>query len=68
MEKYCSSMMEILWDGDQADNLINRAAAIVDKVAAGDFDRDKIRTDPFTTKVIEECEAETSQTATPVVK
>ncbi len=61
MEKYCTSMMETLWDADQADSLINRAAAIVDKAAAGDFDRDKIRTEPFTKRVIDECRTESSQ-------
>ncbi len=68
MEKYCSGMMDTLWDGDQADALINRSAAIVDKAAAGDFDRDKIRTDPFTKRVIDECKIETSQPTRAVSK
>jgi hypothetical protein len=60
MEKYCSTLMETLWDSDRADDLITRAAAIVDKAAAGDFDRDKIRTEPFTKRVTEECKTATN--------
>jgi len=56
MEKYCISVMEMLWDADQAD-------ALMDKAAAGDFDRDKIRTEPFTKRVIDECKAEASRSA-----
>jgi len=63
MERYCTDIMETLWDTDQTDILIGRAAAIVDKAAAGDFDRDKIRSDPFTKRVIEECKAATAATA-----
>jgi hypothetical protein len=67
MEKYCTGIMEMLWDANQADELLGRAAAIVDKVAASDFDRDKIRTEPFTKRVIEECKAVHSTRASVVV-
>jgi hypothetical protein len=60
MERYCTDLMEMLWDTDKADNLISRAVAIVDKAAAGGFDRDKIRADPFTKRVIEECKGATA--------
>jgi AIPR protein len=63
MEKYCTGIMETLWDGDKADVLISRAAAIVDTAAAGDFDRDKIRTEPFTKRVIDECKTENAKHA-----
>jgi len=63
MEKYCAVVMDIFWDTDQADALINSAAAIVDKAAAGDFDRDTIRSEPFTKRVIEECKAATARAA-----
>jgi hypothetical protein len=55
MEKYCKVIMETLWDTNKADALILKAANVVAKVAGGNFDRDNIRTDPFTQKVIAEC-------------
>jgi hypothetical protein len=58
MERYCAGIMETLWDANQSDELLSRAALIVDRAAAGDFDRDKIRTEPFTKRVTEECAQE----------
>ncbi|WP_164929046.1 AIPR family protein [Gloeobacter violaceus] len=55
MERYCNPIMEILWDGVKADELMTRAAAIIDEVAADNFHRDNIRTEPFTRKVVERC-------------
>ena len=55
MEKYCKNIMDTLWDPARADELIARAATIVDQAAAGDFHRDNIRTEPFTQKVIAYC-------------
>ena len=52
MERFCTTLMEILWDPAKADALIARAARVVDAAAAGDFHRDNIRTEPFTNKVI----------------
>jgi hypothetical protein len=56
MEKYCKGIMETLWDNTKADDLILRAAIVVDKAAADNFHRDNIRTEPFTLKVIEYCQ------------
>jgi hypothetical protein len=50
--------METLWDANRADELLGRAAAVVEKAAAGNFNRDDIRTEPFTSKVIEYCQQE----------
>ncbi len=56
MEGYCKAIMETLWDGAKADGLIVRASKVVDEVAAGNFHRDNIRTEPFTVKVVERCQ------------
>lgn len=52
MERYCKTIMDILWEPTKADELILKAAEIIDKVAAGNFDRDNIRTEPFTQNVV----------------
>jgi AIPR protein len=52
MEKYCKTIMETLWDTNKADALLIKAATAVDNAAGGNFDRDNIRTEPFTNKVI----------------
>lgn len=59
MEKYCKAIMETLWDSGKADDLCARAAALVEEVAAGNFHRDNIRTQPFTERVVERCKQET---------
>jgi len=55
MEKYCQPIMDILWDQSSAEELLYTAVKVVDDVAAGEFDRDKIRTESFTTNVIVRC-------------
>ncbi len=55
MEKYCKVIMETLWDTTKADALIVKAATVVNNAAGGNFDRDNIRTEPFTSKVIAQC-------------
>jgi len=57
MESYCNKMREILWDSSRCDDLLSRAAQIIDQAAAGDFDRDNIRTEPFTQKVLSLCQS-----------
>ena len=57
MQKYCENINAILWDVDQSDRLFSRAAEIVSDVAKGNFDRDSIRTQPFTQGVIDGCAA-----------
>lgn len=52
MERFCKRINEILWDASQADELISRAAQVVDFATGGDFDRDNIRTESFTSKVL----------------
>lgn len=60
MEKYCKPLMEMLWDSAKADDLLAQAVKVVDDVAAGSFDRDKIRTESFTKNVIARCKALTA--------
>ena len=59
MERYCKSLMDVLWDPKSAEELIIRAASIIEQVAAGNFQRDNIRTEPFTRKVVDHCQAAT---------
>jgi hypothetical protein len=56
MERYCKRITEILWDPAKADDLCARAAALVGDVAGHNFDRNTIRTQAFTEKVIARCE------------
>jgi hypothetical protein len=56
MERFCKPIKNLLWDSTQADQLISRAAQIVDSAAEGNFDRDQIRTEPFTNKVVEQAQ------------
>ena len=58
MEKYCRVLMETLWDANKADDLIGRAARIVDLAAGENFHRDNIRTEPFTHRVVANCQTE----------
>jgi len=54
MEAYSSKIAKVLSDPIKSEFVITQAAAAVKKVAAGVFDRDSIRTEPFTKKVIAE--------------
>jgi AIPR protein len=56
MEKYCSKLTDVLWDADKSDLLFGKAAQIISAVAKDDFNRDRIRTLPFTQDVIAACE------------
>ena len=64
IEKYCKKIMEMLWDSAKSDDLLIQAAKVVDQVAAGNFHRDNIRTEPFTQKVIAQCQVITNASLT----
>jgi hypothetical protein len=50
MERYCSTILDVLWS--QADlDLFARAATAVEEIAGGEFTRDYINTEPFTTEI-----------------
>jgi hypothetical protein len=51
MERYGKTFMERLWA--DADGLIMSAADIIEKVANGNFQRDNIRSEPFTSGVLD---------------
>jgi hypothetical protein len=54
MERYCEQIIEFLWgEAEKLDTFFTTAAHIIDTVAAGNFHRDNIRTEPFTQKVLE---------------
>jgi len=48
MQRFCESLMETLWDDDETIALFEEAVLHVKKVAAGNFNRDNIRTEVFT--------------------
>ncbi|MGO9771579.1 MAG: AIPR family protein [Roseiarcus sp.] len=56
MEDYCNALMTSFWDVNPLDDLLTRAASAVDQVAAGNFHRDNIRTEPFTQQIIAYCQ------------
>ena len=56
MESYCTTLLTTLWDPAKCDELIIKAAKVVDAAAAGDFNRDNIRTEPTTKNVIALCQ------------
>lgn len=51
MEGYCRPIIEILQDSTKAETAILEAAAIADTATKGDYGRDNIRTEGFTTAV-----------------
>lgn len=55
MSKFCEPLISAIWDTMGAEKLLLEAANIVDAAAGGNFDRDKIRTQPFTEKVRSMC-------------
>lgn len=57
MEGYCKEIADNLRDVSKAELQISKAASVVDLVAGGDFDRDIIRTEPFTENVIRQARA-----------
>jgi hypothetical protein len=63
MRRYCEDLTELMWDTGRADDLLARAARAVDEVAAGNFHRDNIRTEPFTHKVIAYCRSQSGSGA-----
>ena len=56
MENYCKPILTALWDSTKCDELILQAVQAINDVAAGNFQRDNIRTEPFTRKVIAHCQ------------
>lgn len=53
MENYCQKITDVLHDTLKSEEIILTAAEAVDDCAGGVIDRDSIRTEPFTEKVID---------------
>lgn len=53
MERYCKVIMEKLWNPKEADKILTIAARIIEHAASDNFDRDIIRTESFTQKVLD---------------
>jgi hypothetical protein len=56
MEAYCRPILSLLWDASKSDELISNAAALVEGAVEGNFNRDNVRTEPTTRKVIGLCQ------------
>lgn len=54
MGRYCALLMDDLWDDDASRTHFEAAAESVRRVAADNLQRDNIRTEPFTNRLIEE--------------
>ncbi|MDQ7794873.1 MAG: AIPR family protein [bacterium] len=54
VERYCGKLMELLWDEGKSRSLFEEAAKVVELAAKGDLGRDRIRTERFTTEVLQE--------------
>jgi hypothetical protein len=52
MAKYADALIAVLHDPDKCEPLIIDAAALIRKAAAGNYERDVIRTEDFTDKVL----------------
>lgn len=55
MARLGSRLIDEIWKPNSSDELLSKAAEIVDDVAAGNFHRDHIRTQPFTELVKKAC-------------
>jgi hypothetical protein len=64
MKRYAEAIIQQLWDANKSEQLLTRAVKVIDSVAIDIFDRDNIRTEPFTRKVIQLAEEERSEVET----
>jgi hypothetical protein len=51
MERRCEQALQVLWDPPAALEVFTRAVAIIEEVAAGNLDRDHVRTEAITNAV-----------------
>lgn len=56
MERYCTTLTEVLWDTSKSEKALKDAAKAVEAVSKGNFDSDSLRTQPFTESVRAYCE------------
>jgi hypothetical protein len=55
MERYCEDLLTTVWDAARGEAIFAKAARLVDATATGNFDRDHIRTQPFTEALKAKC-------------
>lgn len=55
MKRYADRLAGVFWDAQASEDVFRKAALIVDATAAGNFDRDHIRTQPFTENLKQQC-------------
>ena len=55
MEKYCNSILKILWDTGESEKVFEKTAEAVDSVTQGNYHRGFIRTQPFTESLKNYC-------------
>jgi hypothetical protein len=65
MEQYCTPLMDLLWDSAKAEAAFRAAAHAVEYVADGQFDSDRLRTQPFTEELRDYCEGKRSRVRGP---
>lgn len=58
-KRYAEELSGQYWDTSRSEALFNAAVESIDTVAAGNLDRDNIRTQPFTEAVIKDCRSKT---------
>jgi hypothetical protein len=51
MATYCEAMLAKLWDPAESERLLLDATEVVARAADNNFQRDNIRTEPFTKRV-----------------
>lgn len=54
---YADRLSQSFWDSNKAEKIFLKAAEVVDETAEGNFDRDHIRTQPFTETLLVKCAA-----------
>jgi hypothetical protein len=55
MGRYCEDLLTTVWDAAKGEALFKKATGLVDATAQGNFDRDHIRTQPFTEALKAKC-------------
>lgn len=67
MEDYCKLMQKTLWNPSKCDELILQAGDVVKKAVRGNFDRDRVRTETTTKRVVAACQKIVQQGKTPKI-
>jgi hypothetical protein len=52
MKRYAETIIQLLWDATASEELLTRAARVIDHVADGNYKNDNVRTEMFTRNVL----------------